>query len=59
MSGAENARNMSKKRLREWEPPRVDMVPEDFMDISDLWEPPAVGLVPEDMGWRSEDTTED
>jgi hypothetical protein len=52
--------SVSKKRFREWEPPQVDMVPEDFMDIGDLWEPPAVGLVPEDFGWRgSEDSVED
>jgi len=49
----------SKRRLRELGPPRVDMVPEDFMDIGDLWEPPAVGLVPEDFGWGSEDSTEE
>ncbi len=55
MSGAKT----SGRRFREWEPPRVDMVPEDTMDISDVWLPPAVGLVPEDFGWVSEDTTED
>jgi hypothetical protein len=37
----------------------IDMVPDDFMDISDLWEPPAVGLTPEDFGWRVKDLTED
>jgi hypothetical protein len=47
------------KRVREWAPPAIDMVPDDFMDISDLWEPPAVGLVPEDLGLRAKDLTED
>jgi hypothetical protein len=59
MSGFEKVRDISKRRIREWEPPHVDMVPEDFMDILDLWEPPAVGLVPEDLGWRAKDLTED
>jgi hypothetical protein len=46
------------RQYREWEPPKVVMVPED-MDIKDLWEPPAVGLVPEDLGWVGDDATED
>jgi len=59
MGGSEIERGGSKRRLRELGVPRVDMVPEDFMDIRDLWEGPCVGLVPEDFGWVPEDSTEE
>jgi hypothetical protein len=56
MAGANSG---PRRRFKELGPPSIDMVPDDFMDISDLWEPPAVGLVPEDLGWRAKDLAED